>query len=221
MGRDLTPAAKAAWERIEKLDTPDQTAILKRLVRKVAKAANEASPSTGKKMDGVISSAVKASSSVKTAPDGFSIFKAADGKRAVLFKKTQEDGTTLAYQLCEGARSVSYGDLAQYGRKGLGGAELRLHSEFRVMVGELFEAVKGLEVKNKRLKTDNKGLKLAYKIVEEGVHTKDSSAYAVFDTELTETGRIVSGLRFSANDWYAHSLRCLCGFFEVTEQKLP
>jgi hypothetical protein len=165
-----------------------------------------------------LATAPEASSTIETATHGFSIVIAADGQRAVQFIKTRDDGTTVTFQLCEGARGTPYSDLAQYGNEKLQGATLRTHSEFEEMVDELFKAVKDLMVADGELQTADKALKLAFKIVQEGVRREDGGSGAKFDTEDKDGGRAVSGRRVDVDDdcWDDDDYRDYCAFFGVS-----
>jgi hypothetical protein len=164
----------------------------------------------------------EAASTIKTATHGFSIVTAADGERAVQFIKTLDDGTTVTFQLCEGARGTSRSDtsrsdLAQYGNEKLKGATLRTHSEFVEMVDELFKAVKGLMVENSELQTEDKALKLAFKIVQEGVRREGGGSWVVFDTVDKDGGRAVSGRQVSVLVFRrVNDHRNCCAFFRVS-----
>jgi hypothetical protein len=158
----------------------------------------------------------EASSTIKTATHGFSIVTAADGKRAVQFIKTLDDGTKVTYQICEGARGTPYWQLAQYGKEKLKGATLRTHSEFEEMVDELFKAVEGQMVADGELQTEDEALKLAFQIVQEGVSTKGCWLFAQFFTEEEEEGRAVSGRRVRADGWDGYGYRLTCAFFGVS-----
>jgi hypothetical protein len=165
-----------------------------------------------------LATAPEAASTIKTATHGFSIVTAADGERAVQFIKTLDDGTTVTFQLCEGARGVLYENLAQYGNEKLKGATLKTHSEFQEMVDELFKAVKGLMVANEKLQTEDEALRLAFKIVQEGVRREGGGLWAVFDTEDKDGGRAVSGRRVDddARNWDGYVYRGSCAFFGVS-----
>lgn len=160
-----------------------------------------------------LATAPEAASTIKTVTHGFSIVTAADGQTAVQFIKTRDDVTTVTYQLCEGARGTPYSDLAQYGNKELKGATLRTRSEFEEMVDELFKAVKGLMVADGELQTEDEALKLAFKIVQEGVRREGDVSWVVFDTENKDGGRAVSGRRVRADYWLDNGGRGLCAFF--------
>jgi hypothetical protein len=161
-----------------------------------------------------LATAPEAASTIETATHGFSIVTAADGQRAVQFIKTRDDGTTVTFQLCEGARGTPYSALAQYGNEKLKGATLKTHSEFKEMVDELFKAVKGLMVADGELQTGDEALKLAFKIVQEGVRREDGGSWVEFHTEDKDGGRAVSGHRVDVSGrWRAHDGRSYCAFF--------
>ena len=166
----------------------------------------------------ILATAPEASSTIKTATHGFSIVTAADGKRAVQFIKTLEDGTTVTYQICEGARATPYWALAQYGKEKLEGATLKTHSEFNEMVDELFKAVEGQMVADGELQTEDEALKLAFQIVGEGVRTEYRWLFVKFLTEDKDGGRAVFGRRVSVDgrDWHADGGRLYCAFFGVS-----
>jgi hypothetical protein len=213
---DLSPAAEAAWEGIEKLSVQDQAAIGQRLFAKLAAAANSVSPTTGEKMDSALSVEVAASNTVENATHGFSIVQDAAGNNAVKFSTAREDGTIATYWFSEGARGVSRDDLAQYGKEKLNGAELEPHSELKKMVEQdLNPAVKGLLEINGVLQTNDEALKLAHSLLQLGVRTANSTAYIVFDTENKSSGRAVSGWAVRAYDdrWGGLDDRRYCGFF--------
>jgi hypothetical protein len=151
-----------------------------------------------------LATAPEAASTIETATHGFSIVIAADGQRAVQFIKTRDDGTTVTFQLCEGARGTPYSALAKYGSEKLKGATLRTHSEFQEMVDELFKAVKGLMVANEELQTEDEALKLAFKIVQEGVRREGGGSRVVFDTNDKDGGRAVSGRRVVGDVFHGH-----------------
>ena len=159
--------------------------------------------------------APEAASTIETATHGFSIVTAADGQTAVQFIKTRDDGTTVTYQLCEGARGTPLSDLAKYGKEELKGATLRTHSEFEEMVDELYKAVKGLMVANRELQTEDKALKLAFKIVREGVRREGGGSWVEFDTEDKDGGRAVSGRRVLGvgSPRFGLDARSDCAFF--------
>jgi hypothetical protein len=165
-----------------------------------------------------LATAPEASSTIKTATHGFSIVTAADGKRAVQFIKTLDDGTKVTYQICEGARGTPYGQLAQYGKEKLKGATLKTHSEFQEMVDELFKAVEGQMVADGELQTEDEALKLAFQIVGEGVRTEYRWLFVKFLTEDKDGGRAVFGRRVSVDgrDWHADGGRLYCAFFGVS-----
>jgi hypothetical protein len=165
-----------------------------------------------------LATAPEAASTIETATHGFSIVTAADGQRAVQFIKTRDDGTTVTFQLCEGARGTPYSALAQYGNEKLKGATLKTHSEFKEMVDELFKAVKGLMVANGELQTGDEALKLAFKIVQEGVRREDGGSWVEFHTEDKDGGRAVSGRRVYGydDDWFDFYIRYRCAFFGVS-----
>jgi hypothetical protein len=164
--------------------------------------------------------APEGASTIKTATHGFSIVTAADRKRAVQFTKTRDDGTTVTFQLCEGARGTRYSDLAQYVNQKLKGATLKTHYEFEEMVDELFEAVKGLMVADGELQTEDEALKLAFKIVQEGVRREGGGSWVEFNTEDKVGGRAVSGRRVDGGGddylWSASAFRSSCAFFGVS-----
>ena len=218
MKAGLSTAAEAAWEGIENLSVQDQDAIGQRLFAKLAAKANSVSPTTGDKMNSALSAGVAASNTVENATHGFSIVTAADGQRAVQFIKTRDDGTTVTFQLCEGARGTPYSALAQYGNEKLKGATLKTHSEFKEMVDELFKAVKGLMVANGELQTGDEALKLAFKIVQEGVRREDGSSWVEFHTEDKDGGRAVSDRRVLGYAYVlrAYDYRYRCAFFGVS-----
>ena len=165
-----------------------------------------------------LATAPEAASTIKTATHGFSIVTAADGERAVQFIKTLDDGTTVTFQLCEGARGVLYENLAQYGNEKLKGATLKTHSEFQEMVDELFKAVEGQMVADGELQTEDEALKLAFQIVGEGVRTEYRWLFVKFLTEDKDGGRAVFGRRVSVDgrDWHADGGRLYCAFFGVS-----
>ena len=166
-----------------------------------------------------LATAPEAASTIEKATHGFSIVTAADGQTAVQFIKTRDDGTTVTYQLCEGARGTPYSDLAQYGNEKLQGATLRTHSEFEEMVDELFKAVKGLKVAIViKLQTEDEALKLAFKIVQEGVLREGGGSWVEFDTEDKDGGWAVSGCRVrdGVSIWRDCVSGGICAFFDVS-----
>jgi hypothetical protein len=213
---DLSPAAKAALEEIEKLSTDDKFAVVQQLLADLAAAAKRVSPPTGEKMHSSLSVEVAASNTVENATHGFSIVKDAAGNNAVKFSTAQEDGTIVTYWFSEGARGVPRDDLAQYGKDKLNGAELKPHSELKKMVEQdLTLAVKGLLEKNGVLQTNDEALKLAHSLLQLGVRTADSNAYIAFDTENKSSGRAVSGVRVFDHGylWSVNVDRNACAFF--------
>jgi hypothetical protein len=136
-----------------------------------------------------LATAPEAASTIETATHGFSI---GDGQIAVQFIKTRDDGTTVTFQLCEGARGTACSDLAQYGNEKLKEQKLGTHSEFEEMVDELDKEVKGLMVAKRELQTEDDALKLAFEIVQRGVYTEGGGSWVEFKTEDKDGGEVVS-----------------------------
>lgn len=97
---------------------------------------------------------------------GFRTVIAADGKKALEFKRTRDDGTTVTYQLCTGVCGEE--DVVSYGKLRLKGANLQTRADFEEMVHALFQAIKGMEVTNslkENIQTRDRALKAAYKML--------------------------------------------------------
>jgi hypothetical protein len=218
MQKDLSPAGRSAWAMVTELSITEKARILQALAVELANAVKSASTTTGANLEGALSTELESATSIKTASHGFSIVKAADGTQAVQFNKTLDDGTTVTFQLCEGARGTWSSKLAMYGRDKLNGAELKSHSDFSEMVDALLQEVKGLKVENGELQTDDKALKLAYQRVQEPVRRARGVSFATFETEETVDGRAVSGRRVVGDDriWGGSVYRLDCAFFGVS-----
>jgi hypothetical protein len=103
------------------------------------------------------------------------VVTAPDGKRAIEVKIKRVSGEEMMCLISAGAWGVSTADLAQYGKEKLNGAKLGTHSDVQIMVDGLFKVIKGLIVEDRELQTSDETLKLAFRVVQNGVRTVGES----------------------------------------------
>jgi hypothetical protein len=135
------------------------------------------------------------SNSLTRGDHGFRRVVALDGRLAVEVTIPRDDGTTVTYHLCRGARGKPCKDLQSYAASELKGARLVSHDEFEAMAALLLRATTGLNDVKGRLQTSGPRdavLEFVYNRVQEGVRTNEGVSWIVVGKVSTEQGSTVS-----------------------------
>ena len=135
---------------------------------------------------------------VKTADHGFKQVTAPDGYAAIEVKITSTTGKEVTYLLSTGARGRSHEELPRHGKDQLNGARLLSRREFEVVASSLFQAIRGLEVVDGVLQTEDPVLRKAHRMVTAGVYTVSGCSF----TEFTlNSDRVVVNWRVTNLPW--------------------